>query len=92
MSHDNDLIPDDMLEKTTFIPNEILERITGCKQPKRQCDALKEAGIFFIQRKCDGRPSVSWYHYKHPGNSRRLPDPNPSDRGYEPDFTSLQNQ
>ncbi len=79
MSHDNDLIPDDMLE-----------RITGCKQPKRQCAVLKEAGVFFIQRKCDGRPSLSWYHYKHLGNSRRLTDPNPSARDIGPDFTSLQ--
>ena len=80
MSHDNDLIPDDMVA-----------RITGCSQPKRQCAAFKEAGVFFIRRRCDGRPSVTWHHYKHPGNSRRLPDPNASERDYEPDFTSLQN-
>jgi hypothetical protein len=42
-----------------------LEEITGFVQPKKQCECLRENGIFFIERK-DGRPSTTWAHVEHP--------------------------
>ncbi|EBS7632288.1 DUF4224 domain-containing protein [Salmonella enterica] len=33
--------------------------------PSKQCDTLREAGIFFITRR-DGRPRTTWGHFNNP--------------------------
>lgn len=48
-----------------------LEEITGFIQPKKQCERLRENGIFFIMRK-DGRPSTTWAHIESPLSSRQF--------------------
>ncbi|EOI6872151.1 DUF4224 domain-containing protein [Yersinia enterocolitica] len=48
-----------------------LEEITGFVQPRKQCERLRENGIFFIMRK-DGRPSTTWGHIEYPLSSRQL--------------------
>lgn len=56
-----------------------LEEITGFVQPKKQCECLRENGIFFIERK-DGRPSTTWAHVEHPLSSRNIIQSVPEDQ------------
>ncbi|MCW0316220.1 hypothetical protein NB724_001371 [Pantoea ananatis] len=59
MNHsNNDIISDDEIEQ-----------LTGYKIPSKQCQCLKEAGIFFMVRR-DGRPRTTWQHFNDPLSSR----------------------
>ena len=54
MNTDNDIISDNDIEK-----------LTGYKIPSKQCESLRDAGIFFITRR-DGRPRTTWTHFNSP--------------------------
>ncbi|HFT5240686.1 TPA: DUF4224 domain-containing protein [Yersinia enterocolitica] len=56
-----------------------LEEITGFVQPKKQCECLRENGIFFIERK-DGMPSTTWAHVEHSLSSRNIIQNVPEDQ------------
>ena len=73
MDYTNDIISD---------PD--IERLTGYKIPSKQCECLKQAGIFFITRR-DGRPRTTWQHFNNPLAHRK---PAETDH-YEPDFGAL---
>ncbi|WP_145517348.1 DUF4224 domain-containing protein [Yersinia mollaretii] len=62
-----------------------LEEITGFVQPRKQCECLRENGIFFIERK-DGRPSTTWAHVEHPLCSRNIIQSNPEE---QPDYWAI---
>jgi len=61
-----------------------IEKITGYKIPSKQCQCLKNAGIFFVVRR-DGRPRTTWTHFNDPLSSRKAPDSS----HYEPNFVAL---
>lgn len=70
MNTENDIIPDADIEK-----------LTGYKIPSKQCEVLRDAGIFFITRR-DGRPRTTWAHFNNPlslrqkGTGNSDPQPN----------------
>ncbi|NIF20612.1 DUF4224 domain-containing protein [Candidatus Pantoea multigeneris] len=69
----NDIISDaDMVE------------LTGYKIPSKQCQCLKEAGIFFMERR-DGRPRTTWQHFNDPLSQRK----SVVQDSYEPNFGAL---
>ena len=47
-----------------------IEKLTGYKIPSRQCEVLRDAGIFFITRR-DGRPRTTWAHFNNPLSHRQ---------------------
>lgn len=49
----------------TIISDEMITELTGYTIPSKQCDTLREAGIFFITRR-DGRPRTTWGHFNNP--------------------------
>ncbi|SQC11547.1 Uncharacterised protein [Klebsiella pneumoniae] len=54
MRHENDIISrEEMIE------------LTGTSLKSRQCEALRRAGIFFIER-ADGHPKTTWGHFTNP--------------------------
>ena len=54
MRHENDIISrEEMIE------------LTGTPLKSRQCEALRRAGIFFIER-ADGHPKTTWGHFTNP--------------------------
>ncbi|SWB96326.1 DUF4224 domain-containing protein [Klebsiella pneumoniae] len=54
MRHDHDIITrEEMIE------------LTGTPLKSRQCEALRRAGIFFIER-ADGHPKTTWGHFLNP--------------------------
>ena len=57
--HVNDIISDADIEK-----------LTGYKIPSKQCQCLKQAGIFFLVRR-DGRPRTTWQHFNDPITHRK---------------------
>lgn len=61
-----------------------IEKITGYKIPSKQCQCLKQAGIFFVVRR-DGRPRTTWRHFNDPLSSRQTPEKNI----FEPNFGAL---
>ncbi|MBK0004730.1 DUF4224 domain-containing protein [Erwinia sp. S38] len=58
--------------------------LTGYKIPSKQCESLREAGIFFIIRR-DGRPRTTWRHFNDPLSQRKAK----TDDGCEPNFGAL---
>ncbi len=60
--------------------------LTGYKIPSKQCECLREAGIFFITRR-DGRPRTTWHHFNDPLSQRKA---RASDE-IEPNFGVLDN-
>ncbi|MEA9393151.1 DUF4224 domain-containing protein [Acerihabitans sp. TG2] len=51
-----------------------IETLTGYRIPTKQCETLREAGIFFITRR-DGRPRTTWQHFNDPLSHRyKQPD------------------
>ncbi|EPF0938569.1 DUF4224 domain-containing protein [Klebsiella michiganensis] len=54
MRHENDIIS----------RKEMIE-LTGTPLKSRQCEALRRAGIFFIER-ADGHPKTTWGHFTNP--------------------------
>ncbi|WFX56951.1 DUF4224 domain-containing protein [Enterobacter roggenkampii] len=54
MRHDHDIITrEEMIE------------LTGTPLKSKQCDALRRAGIFFMER-ADGHPKTTWGHFMNP--------------------------
>lgn len=47
-----------------------IESLTGYKIPSKQCESLRDAGIFFITRR-DGRPRTTWSHFNNPLSQRQ---------------------
>jgi len=52
-------------DKNHIISDEDIELLTGYKMASKQCEILRDAGIFFITRK-DGRPRTTWEHFNDP--------------------------
>ncbi|MDX7988640.1 DUF4224 domain-containing protein [Xenorhabdus sp. 12] len=70
---------------TGIISDADIAEITGYIIPSKQCEVLKEAGIFFITRR-DGRPRTTWDHFNNPLAQRfRNYAPEPQ----EPNFGAL---
>lgn len=55
---------------TDLISESDIEMLTGYKIPSKQCESLREAGIFFITRR-DGRPRTTWAHFNNPLSHRQ---------------------
>jgi len=62
-----------------------LETLTGYKIASKQCETLRNAGIFFLIRR-DGRPRTTWQHFNDPLAFRnKLPESTKK----EPNFGAL---
>ncbi len=68
-----------------IISDDDIERLTGYKFPTKQCEILRDAGIFFITRR-DGRPRTTWRHFNEPLAFRGRPI---GDSSVEPNFGAL---
>ncbi|ARB20970.1 MULTISPECIES: DUF4224 domain-containing protein [Klebsiella] len=77
MRHENDIISrEEMIE------------LTGTPLKTRQCEALRRAGIFFIER-ADGHPKTTWGHFTNPIKYRNQNTEELQDE--EPDFGAVFN-
>lgn len=77
MRHENDIISrEEMIE------------LTGTTLKTRQCEALRRAGIFFIER-ADGHPKTTWGHFTNPIKYRNQNTEELRDE--EPDFGAVFN-
>jgi len=77
MRHENDIISrEEMIE------------LTGTTLKSRQCEALRRAGIFFIER-ADGHPKTTWGHFTNPIKYRNQNTEELQDE--EPDFGAVFN-
>ncbi|MCC8364957.1 DUF4224 domain-containing protein [Xenorhabdus sp. PB61.4] len=70
--------------KNDIISDADIIELTGFKIPSKQCEALKEAGIFFVTRR-DGRPRTTWEHFNNPLSQRMKNTP----AIQEPNFGAL---
>ncbi|NHB94435.1 DUF4224 domain-containing protein [Photorhabdus cinerea] len=70
--------------QTGIISDTDIAELTGYKIPSKQCEALKEAGIFFVIRR-DGKPRTTWEHFNNPLTQRIRNIPPPQ----EPNFGAL---
>ena len=59
--------------------------LTGYRIPSKQCECLRDAGIFFITRR-DGRPRTTWAHFNNPLSHRQN---STGGHEYQPDFGAL---
>lgn len=76
MRHDHDIITrEEMIE------------LTGTPLKSKQCDALRKAGIFFMER-ADGHPKTTWGHFMNPIKYRSQQDI-PAREDEEPDFGAV---
>ncbi|MGM0512955.1 MAG: DUF4224 domain-containing protein, partial [Pseudomonadota bacterium] len=48
-----------------IITKEEMIELTGHHYKSKQCEALRRAGIFFIERP-DGHPKTTWGHFLNP--------------------------
>nr|WP_237388002.1 DUF4224 domain-containing protein [Xenorhabdus sp. Sc-CR9] len=71
--------------KIGIISDADIAELTGFKIPSKQCEILKEAGIFFITRR-DGRPRTTWDHFNNPLSQRLI---NYAPVPQEPNFGAL---
>jgi len=74
---------------TSYADNDIISdadlfSLTGYKIPSKQCECLRNAGVFFITRR-DGRPRTTWRHFNDPLSQRKFKD----ESGIEPNFGAL---
>ncbi|AID91035.1 hypothetical protein AI2828V5_2050 [Klebsiella oxytoca] len=77
MRHDHDIITrEEMIE------------LTGTTLKSRQCEALRRAGVFFMER-ADGHPKTTWGHFLNPIKYRNQQDE--TVREEEPDFGAIFN-
>jgi len=72
------------IEQSQIISDAEIESITGYKTPTKQCQCLKEAGVFYLVRR-DGRPVTTWQHFNDPILYRR----SNSTESIEPNFEGL---
>lgn len=68
-----------------IITKEEMIELTGHHYKSKQCDALRRAGIFFIERP-DGHPKTTWGHFLDPVKYRNEP---PKPVAEEPDFEAM---
>ena len=77
MKHDHDIITrEEMIE------------LTGTPLKSKQCEALRRAGIFFMER-ADGHPKTTWGHFLNPIKYRNQQEN--TVREEEPDFGAILN-
>ncbi|ENZ9368465.1 DUF4224 domain-containing protein [Klebsiella variicola] len=77
MRHDHDIITrEEMIE------------LTGTPLKSRQCEALRRAGVFFMER-ADGHPKTTWGHFLNPIKYRNQQEN--TVREEEPDFGAIFN-
>lgn len=77
MRHDHDIITrEEMIE------------LTGTPLKSRQCEALRRAGVFFMER-ADGHPKTTWGHFLNPMKYRNQQEE--TVREEEPDFGAIFN-
>ncbi|WP_241186610.1 DUF4224 domain-containing protein [Klebsiella michiganensis] len=77
MRHDHDIITrEEMIE------------LTGTPLKSRQCEALRRAGVFFMER-ADGHPKTTWVHFLNPIKYRNQQEE--TVREEEPDFGAIFN-
>lgn len=77
MRHDHDIITrEEMIE------------LTGTPHKSRQCEALRRAGVFFMER-ADGHPKTTWGHFLNPIKYRNQQEE--TVREEEPDFGAIFN-
>ncbi|EKH6432436.1 hypothetical protein B6J31_26385 [Klebsiella pneumoniae] len=77
MRHDHDIITrEEMIE------------LTGTPLKSRQCEALRRAGVFFMER-ADGHPTTTWGHFLNPIKYRNQQEE--TVREEEPDFGAIFN-
>ncbi|WP_208952472.1 DUF4224 domain-containing protein [Rahnella sp. ChDrAdgB13] len=72
-------------KESDIISDADIEVLTGYKIPTKQCEVLREAGIFFITRR-DGRPRTTWQHFNDPLSHRHK---DVSSSVIEPNFGAL---
>lgn len=58
-----------MKNDNSIITHEEMVELTGYEKPYKQCEALKNAGIFFMRRS-DGYPKTTWAHFNNPLGKR----------------------
>lgn len=73
------------LTRNDIISDPDIELLTGYKIPSKQCECLREAGIFFITRR-DGRPRTTWEHFNNPLFQRQK---HTESDGPQPNFGAL---
>lgn len=74
-----------MKKESNIISDEEIELLTGYKIASKQCEILRDAGIFFITRK-DGRPRTTWEHFNDPLSLRNK---QAKDESMQPNFGAL---
>ncbi|MDO6406296.1 DUF4224 domain-containing protein [Pantoea phytobeneficialis] len=72
------------MQTNDIISDADIEQITGYKIPSKQCQCLKQAGVFFVVRR-DGRPRTTWQHFNDPITHRKAAVPD----AFEPNFGAL---
>ncbi|TKU89867.1 MULTISPECIES: DUF4224 domain-containing protein [Citrobacter] len=72
--------------RNDIISDPDIEMLTGYKIPSKQCESLREAGIFFITRR-DGRPRTTWEHFNNPLSHRQK---QAESDGPQPNFGALE--
>ena len=77
MRHDHDIIT-----------REEMIKLTGTPLKSRQCEALRRAGVFFMER-ADGHPKTTWGHFLNPIKYRNQQEE--TVREEEPDFGAIFN-
>ena len=77
MGHDHDIIT-----------REEMTELTGTPLKSRQCEALRRAGVFFMER-ADGHPKTTWGHFLNPIKYRNQQEE--TVREEEPDFGAIFN-
>lgn len=76
MRHDHDIITrEEMIE------------LTGTPLKSKQCEALRRAGIFFMER-ADGHPKTTWGHFLNPIKYRGQKE-DITHENNEPDFGAI---
>lgn len=66
-----------------IITKEEMIELTGHHYKSKQCEALRRAGIFFIERP-DGHPKTTWGHFMNPVKYRSEPQkPAPKEPNFE---------
>lgn len=68
-----------------IVSNDVIIELTGYKTPKKQCELLKQFGVWFIVGR-DGRPKTTAEHINNPLASRALPA---KDEKSQPNFGAI---
>ena len=77
-----------MRHEHDIITREEMIELTGTPLKSRQCEALRRAGVFFMER-ADGHPKTTWGHFLNPIKYRNQQEE--TVREEEPDFGAIFN-